>query len=272
MSRFSRQSILGGAFLLLACAALLFVHGRYSAGSPAYPYLTGWGLFAVILFLSAYNARKKLPFLPLGSSEAWFQLHIYLGLSTAAIFLLHIRFHPPTGWFEGTLAWLYALVMVSGIFGLAVTRYFPRRLTARGGEVIYEKIPGLRHSLRQQAEAIALGGDRPSSTLAEFYARRLDAFFAEPRNFVHHLAESRRPLNSLVAELEDLRRYQADKEQAALEQLLALVRQKDTLDYHRALQSTLRLWLFIHLPLTWSLLIFSFVHIALVYAFAGGAK
>jgi hypothetical protein len=263
-----RNSIL----LLIAAIAVLWAHAKFRGTLLGLDYLTGWALLGVVLFLAIYNGRKKLPFLPLGSSEAWFQLHIYLGLSTAAIFLLHIRFHPPTGWFEGTLAWLYALVMVSGIFGLAVTRYFPRRLTARGGEVIYEKIPGLRHSLRQQAEAIALGGDRPSSTLAEFYARRLDAFFAEPRNFVHHLAESRRPLNSLVAELEDLRRYQADKEQAALEQLLALVRQKDTLDYHRALQSTLRLWLFIHLPLTWSLLIFSFVHIALVYAFAGGAK
>ncbi|HXU77590.1 MAG TPA: hypothetical protein VN794_13540 [Methylomirabilota bacterium] len=270
MSRFNRQLILGIAFLVLSCAVLLLVHRRYGALSPAYPYLTGWGLFIVILFLSAYNGRKKLPFLPLGSSETWLQVHVYLGLATAVIFLFHIRFRVPTGWFEGALAWLYGLVMLSGIFGLAVTRFLPRRLTARGGEVIYEKIPGLRHDLRQQAEAIALGGEQPSTTLAEFYARRLDAFFAEPRNFVHHLAESRRPLNALVAELEDLRRYQAEKER--VEQLLTLVRQKDALDYHRALQSMLKLWLFVHLPLTWSLLIFSLVHIALVYGFAGGIK
>jgi hypothetical protein len=270
MSRFRRQLILGLGFLVVATVLLGMAHRRYGPLSPAYPYLTGWGLFALILFLSAYNGRKKMPFLPLGSSEAWLQIHIYLGLLTAVIFLFHIRFRIPTGWFEGVLAWLYGLVMLSGIFGLAVTRFLPRRLTARGGEVIYEKIPGLRHGLRERAEAIALGGERPSATLAEFYARRLNAFFAEPRHFIHHLLESRRPLNGLVAELEDLRGFQAEPEK--VEQILVLVRQKDALDYHRALQSTLRLWLFVHLPLTWSLLIFSFVHIALVYAFAGGAK
>ncbi|MBC8096477.1 MAG: hypothetical protein H7Y43_11745 [Akkermansiaceae bacterium] len=191
---------------------------------------------------------------------------------TAIIFLFHVRFRLATGWFEGTLAWLYALVMVSGIFGLAVTRSFPRRLTARGGEVIYEQIPAVRHRLRQQAEAIAFSGATPSKTLAEFYTRRLDAFFAQPRNLWPHLLESRQPLNALVAELEDLRRYLSEPERSDLDQMLALVRQKDTLDYHLALQRTLKLWLFVHLPLTWSLLIFSVVHIALVYAFAGGAK
>jgi hypothetical protein len=48
------------------------------------------------------------------------------------------------------------------------------------------------------------------------------------------------------------------------------VRQKDGLDYHHALQLTLKLWLFVHIPLTYSLLIFSLVHLVLVYAFAGG--
>src|SRR5437879_4799616 len=183
MSRFNRQLALGLTFLILASVALALLHRRYAAGWPAYAYGTGWGLFAVILFLSVYNGRKKLPFLLRGSSEMWLQIHIYLGLLTAIVFLFHIRFHVPTGWFEGTLAWLYGLVMVSGILGLAVTRVFPRRLTARGGEVIYEKIPGLRHNLRQQAETIALGGENPSKALAEFYARRLSFFFAEFRNF-----------------------------------------------------------------------------------------
>jgi hypothetical protein len=272
MSRFTRQLMLGLAFLVLATAGMVHLHRRFNEGSPAYPHLTGWGLFAVILFLSVYNGRKKLPFLPLGSSETWLQLHIYLGLFTGVIFLFHIRFHPPHGWFEGTLAALYVLVMISGIAGLAITRAFPRRLTARGGEVIYEKIPSIRHQLREQAEVLAMGGANPSSALAEFYARKLALFFSESRNFAHHLIESRAPLNRLTSELEELRRYQTEAERPLLEQLLALVRQKDTLDYHQALQRTLKLWLFVHLPLTWSLLIFSLVHIALVYAFSGGAR
>jgi hypothetical protein len=272
MSRFGRQFILGVTFLVMSAAVLTRFHRRYAETLPAYAYLTGWGLFAVILFLSIYNARKKLPFLPLGSSETWLQLHIYLGLLTAIIFLFHIRFRLPNGWFEGTLAWLYVLVMVSGFFGLAITRVFPRRLTARGGEVIYEKIPALRHELGQQVETLALSEESQSPTLAEFYARRLAGFFEGPRNLGHHLVESRRPANSLVAEMEDLRRYLNEKERGTLDQILGLVRQKDALDYHQALQRTLKLWLFVHLPLTWSLLIFSLVHIGLVYAFAGGVR
>jgi hypothetical protein len=50
------------------------------------------------------------------------------------------------------------------------------------------------------------------------------------------------------------------------------VRQKDGLDYHQALQFMLRGWLFIHIPLTYSLMIFSVMHIVLVYAFSGGAR
>ena len=56
------------------------------------------------------------------------------------------------------------------------------------------------------------------------------------------------------------------------QKIAQLVRQKDGLDYHQALQLLLRGWLFIHIPLTYSLLIFSLMHLVLVYAFSGGAR
>jgi peptidoglycan biosynthesis protein MviN/MurJ (putative lipid II flippase) len=57
-----------------------------------------------------------------------------------------------------------------------------------------------------------------------------------------------------------------------MDEIAELVRQKDGLDYHHSLQLTLKLWLFVHIPLTYGLLIFSFVHIVLVYAYSGGAR
>ena len=86
------------------------------------------------------------------------------------------------------------------------------------------------------------------------------------------LLESRRPVNALLLQLEDLRRYLNEPERLKLEQLSQLVRQKDGLDYHYALQTALKLWLFVHLPLTYSLMIFSLVHIVLVFAFSGGVR
>ena len=59
---------------------------------------------------------------------------------------------------------------------------------------------------------------------------------------------------------------------ANLESVFAqLVRQKDGLDYHRALQRALKLWLFVHLPFTYALMLFTLFHIVLVFAFSGGA-
>jgi hypothetical protein len=272
MKRFRRQSIFGMFLLLLATVFAIVAHRRWSVVLPAYAYLTGWVLFAAMILLAIYNARKKLPFLPLGSSEAWLQIHIYVGFFTVVLFLIHLNFRLPTGWFEGTLAWLYLLVTVSGVVGLVLSRVLPRRLATRGGEVIYEKIPALRYALRQQADALALSAKTNSPAIAEFYARQLSPFLAGPGRFWPHLLESRRPLNAILNDIEEFRRYLSEGERATLEKLRDLVRSRDGLDYHHALQKTLKLWLFVHLPLTYSLMIFSLLHIVLVFAFSAGAR
>jgi hypothetical protein len=270
MNRFRRQLLIGCLSLALASLVAVKLHQQFSHTLPNYAYFTGWVLFGFMVLLTLYNARKKIPFLPLGNSESWLQIHIYAGFFTVTLFLIHLNFRAPTGYFEGTLAALYLLVTGSGVVGLMLTRVLPRRLATRGGEVIYEKIPALRHALGRDAEALALGPDAKSPAIAEFYARRLSGFFSRPHNFWRHLLESRRPLNAVLVELEELRRYLNDAERATLERLAQLIRQKDGLDYHHSLQTTLKLWLFVHLPLTYSLMIFSLLHIVLVFAFAKG--
>lgn len=272
MNRFRRQFWIGTFLLVLASTLALLCHWRFSGTVPKYAHLSGWVLFGVMVLLTIYNARKKLPFLPLGSSEAWLQFHIYGGFFTVLLFLIHLNFRLPTGWFEGALAGLYLVVAVSGVVGLILTRVLPRRLATRGGEALHEKIPALRHLLRQQAEELALGGTSQSPAIAEFYTRKLHHFFSGPRNFRLHLLESRHPLNAVVAELDELRRYLNEQERATLEQLTQLVRRKDGLDYHHALQSTLKLWLFVHLPFTYSLMICTLFHIVVVFAFSGGPQ
>lgn len=271
MNRFRRQFIFGVLALIAASVAALWLHKKFSA-LPNYAFLTGWALLAGMFVLTIYNVRKKLPFLPLGKSETWLQIHIYLGFFTVVLFLIHLNFRAPHGWFEITLAWLFALVSGSGVVGLFFSRVLPRRLATRGGEVIFEKIPALRHALKTEAENLALGADAKSPVIAEFYTKRLATFFSGPKDFWLHLAESRRPLNALITELDDLRRFANETERATLEKLAALVRQKDGLDYHRALQLALKLWLFVHIPLTYGLMIFTVLHIILVFGFSGGAR
>ncbi len=271
MNRFRRQLFSGLFALIAATAGALWLNAKYNA-LPNYAYLTGWALLAGMFVLTIYNVRKKLPFLPLGKSETWLQIHIYLGFFTTLLFLIHLNFRAPHGWFEITLAWLFVGVSGSGFVGLFFSRVLPRRLATRGGEVIFEKIPALRHALKTEAEDLAVGQAAKSPVIAEFYTKRLAAFFSEPRNFWNHLAESRREVSALLAELEDLRRFANDTEKEKIGKLTALVRQKDGLDYHRALQLALKLWLFAHIPLTYGLLIFTALHIVLVFAFSGGAR
>jgi hypothetical protein len=271
---FANQRASGLLFFLLGSAALIGCYVFFGDRLPALPFVSGWLLFAFMLVLTVYNGRKKLPFLPLGSSEAWLQLHIYLGLLTVVLFGVHIAFRPPTGWFDTILAAFYLSVTISGLFGWFVSRAIPKRMTTRGGEVLFDRIPAVRRSLHQKAEELALKSvpEGKSTTIADFYIKHLDSFFRAPQNSLKHLFEIRSPLQRRLYQISDLNRFLNEKERAVMDQIAELVRQKDGLDYHYSLQLTLKAWLFAHIPLTYGLLIFSLIHIVLVYAYSGGAR
>lgn len=274
MISFSKQRWLGWTVFLALSLWIMLLYRRYAANMPGLPYLTGWALFAVILALTLYNGRKKLPFLPVFTSEGWLQFHIYAGMLTGVLFLIHISYRIPTGWFQGALAWLYLLVMLSGFYGLFLSRTIPLRLTTRGGEVLYERIPAIRRRLQERAEELALKSipEARSTTVADFYVRELKDFFDGARNGWQHLFEMRTTVNRLLNKIGDLSRYLNAQERATMDEMAALVREKDGLDYHYSLQRALKLWLFAHIPLTYGLLLFTFAHIVLVFAYSGGAR
>jgi hypothetical protein len=272
MKSFSRRRSFCLILLILATGAFVVAHQRWGASVHRAVFLYGWALFAVMVLLTVFNARKKLPFLPLGTAEGWLQLHIYAGFFSVVLFLFHIRFRYPTGWFELILAWLFALVTVSGIVGLLFSRVFPRRMATRGGEVLFDRIPALRRALQEQVEAVAVGAiaETRSATITDFYARDLKEFFDRPPSRWMHWMEVRRPLTTLLNKMDDLNRFLGDQERVTMAKVADLVRQKDCLDYQYSLQWMLRAWLFVHVPLTYSLMLFSLVHVVLVYAFAAG--
>ena len=89
-------------------------------------FTTGYLLLSAIGFLALYNLRKKLPFLPIGSSAAWLQWHIYVGMGTIGIFALHVGPNWPRGPLNITLAIVYLLTIGSGFIGLYLSRTFSR--------------------------------------------------------------------------------------------------------------------------------------------------
>jgi len=260
--------------LLVASAAAIWEHERLRDAYPRLVYFTGWALFALILALTLYNVRKKLAFLPLFSSRTWFQVHVYTGLFTGLAFVLHLRWRMPTGWLEGVLAGLFIGVTLSGIVGWWLSNALPKRLTTAGGEVPYERIPVIRHELQLKAEALALQAipEAKATTLADFYARKVSGYFSAPPSFGKSIRGSRRGLTILLGDLAQTKRYFTAVEQVNADQLADLIREKDALDYQRTNQLILKGWLFLHIPLTYGLIVFSAVHVVLVYAFSGGAR
>lgn len=234
-------------------------------------FLTGWVLLTGMLLLTLLNVRKKLPFLPVVPVRFWLQFHLYLGWFTLGVFLVHVDFTMPNGALELTIAILFAVVALSGVFGILVSRSFAQRLTRRGEEVIYERIPLFRHQLREAADDLsAFSVEKTGSTsIAEFYMNNLQTWFRGPRDFIEHLFELNGRIFQLERAFDDVNRYLNDDEKEQLVELRALVRKKYDLDYSYTLQRTLKYWLFVHIPVTYALLVFSIVHVVLVHAFTG---
>jgi len=272
MTSFARRRIRNiGATLIVIAIVWLWsrsLEKRLTTSS----FTTGYLLIAAVLFLALYNLRKKLAFLPLGKSAAWLQLHIYVGVASIGVFLLHVGLRMPTGMLETTLYSTYSLTVISGIVGLYLTRTIPAQLARVGEEVLYERIPALHRGVQHQAsqavmQSVAASG---ATTLGDFYVARLYDFFGQRRNLAYFLRPTTALRRSLMGEMQNLRRYLCEPELAACERLFALVRRKDDLDFHAARQGLLKIWLFIHIGLTYGLVALAMLHGLLALAFRGG--
>jgi hypothetical protein len=273
MSFFTRRRLVNSLATLVALAGVAWWAQRLDDRLQASSFFTGWLLLAALVFLAAFQVRKKIPAPPLGSAATWMQLHIYVGLATACLFALHAGVHWPTGVLETTLAGLYAATFASGLIGLYWTRTLPRRLSRVGEEIIYERIATRRGALRDRAQTVVLQTVRSAgaTTLGEFYRDRLNDYFSQRRGWGYRLWPTSTLRKALLAELTGASRYLSDAERRAAEELFSLVRSRDDLDYQEALQWRLRAWLFVHIALTYPLLAAAAVHARAAHMFYGGA-
>jgi len=267
-----RTRLIRNVLLFAVVVALGFVAWRHLdrrlSGST---FATGWALLLLMFFLAAYGAKKKLPFLPLGKSSSWLQVHLYAGLLTIFLLMLHVGLRFPDGAVELTLYFLYLGVALSGVLGIVLDRTLPKRLRAAGEPILFDRIPGMRRNVLDRAEALVLGAveSTGSVTLAEIYASRLRPFFSGRRNEIAHLLGAGFILAEVLDEVDDAYRYADDAEKKVLDELKILVREKNVLDANHAFQWALRTWLFVHVPLTGALLIVASTHAALAYVFRG---
>ena len=258
---------------IVAGMVLIAWHKAFDVALYHPAFLTGWILLATIIFLALYNGRKKLSMVPLGTASSWFQWHIYLGFLSILTFALHVEWSIPNGILERILALFFIAVAGSGLIGLYLSRRFARALTRDTEEVVLERIPQFIADVRGQAEALVIESavETSSSRISDYYAGQLSSFFAKPKNMHKHLLGSPRATFSLLTGLDSMNRYLDDREMAYAERLHRLVERKDRLDYAYALQTVLKVWLFVHIPGTYGLILLALLHLFLVYSF-GGAR
>jgi hypothetical protein len=106
----------------------------------------------IIIFECLLGLRKRYPASPLGRVKTWLSAHVWLGLLSFLLILEHSGFHWGAG-LAALLMWIFLVIVVSGIFGVAMQNYIPRRMTELvQRETIEAQIPTVIRGLRIEAD------------------------------------------------------------------------------------------------------------------------
>jgi hypothetical protein len=106
----------------------------------------------IFIFAALLSLRKKIPLWRVGTVQRWLRAHIWLTFLTIPLVILHSGFRLG-GPMTTLLMVLYAIVMVSGIYGLGLQHLMPRLMKNRlPAETVFEQIPHIRAQLCVAAE------------------------------------------------------------------------------------------------------------------------
>jgi len=131
----------------LPAALLQPVSEHHSVGGTPLGLWFGAISLAIFVFAALLSLRKKIPLWRVGTVQRWLRAHIWLTFLTVPLIILHSGFRlggPMTTLLMG----LYAIVMVSGIYGLFLQHLMPHLMKERlPAETVYEQIPHIRAQL-----------------------------------------------------------------------------------------------------------------------------
>ena len=313
MRIFNRVNIVWLLFLCLGtvAACLLYVSTfhpqrlpvgapfpRLSGETPGYVNVGGTPLglifgsisFGIFIFAGLLGLRKKIPLWRVGTVQRWLRAHIWLTLLTIPLVILHTGFRLG-GPMTALLVVLYAIVMISGIYGLTLQHYLPGLMNERlSTEAVSEQIPFIRAQLCEAAEKkrvrfapIEARTTHLASTPRIAIKTATKAFEAAPLEPGDPVSEAvladfldRQVLPYLRAGDSNRRRlgnprYSEDifrmiKLRVAaeytphIEEIQAWCDQRRMLDIQTRLQHWLHGWLFIHVPLSYLLIFMTAWH------------
>ncbi len=244
---------------------LIDVQPRHNGGSWL-GYALGTIGALLILWLSMLGIRKRAMTRGRWSLKAWTSAHVYLGLALIAVATLHTGFQ--FGWNVHTVAYvLMMLVIFSGVYGITVYGMLPQGLSDSRSEMTAPQMIEAVSSLDKQLQAAAqplsdadseivlgsLGGDPFGGGVW----RRLSGNYPRCGN--------RRALQLMRGRLNEVEGKQA----GPIEQVVQLLERKAAalarLRGYVQRRALLEIWLFIHIPLTFVLIVALIAHIVSVF-------
>lgn len=271
--------------LLAVSAALYLSQGDLQPpnGGTWQGYVLGTVGALLIVLLSLLGIRKRSYQSTLGSVRGWVSAHIYLGTVLLVIATLHSA--AQLNWNVHTLAYvLMCVVILSGMYGAYTYLLHPRLLTQnragatredlfselfqldrQGQEIAEHTSPEIQAAVKSAIARTVIGG----GVLAQLFGRDASKMVSPADAGVTVDNRDQQPVIDLVGS----RVPRADKasEAANLQALVTLLCRRQTIlrriREDIRLQAWMKVWLYVHVPLTIALLGALTVHIVTTFLY-----
>lgn len=236
----------------------------------------GFAGSACMIYAGLLSGRKAVPKWRVGSSQTWLRGHLWMGLLSVPLILLHCGFRWG-GLLEQILLVVFFAVICSGIYGLALQQFLPRMMSqAVPAQAIAPQIgmacQKLRDSLEQKLQKVcgpafldALQSSRerqnysPELELARFYWDVARNYLSPDATAGHELANP----TLATARFERLRESLPEQFWNTVEQLRRGCDERRQLLSQSGLHLWLHGWLLLHVPLSVILLVLGLLHAVL---------
>ncbi len=233
-----------------------------------------YGIVGGVLILYTW-ALTLLKYFPkwwwVGNRSSWLKGHLYLGTLSFLLILCHSggRFG---GTLEKVLYTTFGLTLLTGYLGLWLQQYLPRRLTQHVAcEVPYEQLPQVCLRMQTQADKlfdVVAGAKLIPATGAQlvwWYDALVRPYLGWPGKG-HHLLRDPARATEVFAQIRALPGVSTDTHESPVEKTLTalemLCAERRSLAEQERLQQLLHGWLYLHVPLSYAMLVFLVVHVA----------
>ena len=289
-----------GTLLAYAVATAAYVpyahaHPRGPHGGSIPGLIYGGIGSALIVFALILNLRKRLlRTARIGRAYQWMQAHIWLGTLSYPMILYHAGFSWG-GHLTQLLMWVFTLVILTGVLGLALQQFVPGMLKREvPRETVFGQIEHVMDRLRTEADVLVSSARRTGVERAAGGSPRLAAAAPAIGTGVVAMAATtvvieenrqRQLLGSFyeqqVLPLLDrattprltrpmwdqfnsrFGRARAEFPQSlheTLDDLLSIVRERSQLETQRRLHRLLHGWLLVHAPLSYAMIVLGVIH------------